>query len=229
MSDDYDRAKDEGKFDEKTGLPIQEPADVEAAKGKMAFMPFIFIILTFGIGTAIAWAVFAFGDTTKYQARIDLAKEYDGQWLMLALAIFQATLVWMNMYPMRYKAGIMSGKAGNLRANMFIYKLATDQAEEGSAVVMHSEGDLGRYNRANRSIYHYLENSLGIIASLPLSFFLFPLPTFVTLCAFCLGRIVYQLGYTAKGYGGHGPGFLLDRLATMTVSGLMIVAYYKTF
>ena len=148
---------------------------------------------------------------------------------MLALVIFQATLIWMNMYPMRFKAGIMSGKAGNLRANMFIYKLATDQAEEGSAVVMHSEGDLGRYNRANRSIYHYLENSLGIIASLPLSFFLFPLPTFVALAAFCLGRIVYQLGYTAKGYGGHGPGFLLDRLATMTVSGLMIVAYYKTF
>ena len=130
---------------------------------------------------------------------------------------------------MRFKAGIMSGKAGNLRANMFIYKLATDTAEEGSAVVMHSEGDLGRYNRANRSIYHYLENSLGIIASLPLSFFLFPLPTFVALGAFCLGRIVYQLGYTAKGYGGHGPGFLLDRLATMTISGLMVVAYYKTF
>ena len=130
---------------------------------------------------------------------------------------------------MRFKAGIMSGKAGNLRANMFIYKLATDQAEEGSAVVMHSEGDLGRYNRANRSIYHYLENSLGLIASLPLSFFLFPLPTFVALCVFCLGRIVYQLGYTAKGYGGHGPGFLLDRLSTLTVTGFMIVAYIKTF
>ena len=148
---------------------------------------------------------------------------------MLALVLFQATLIWMNMYPMRYKAGIMTGKAGNLRANMFIYKLATDTAEEGSAVVMHSEGDLGRYNRANRSIYHYLENSLGVIASLPLSFFLFPLPTFVLLCVFCLGRVVYQLGYTAKGYGGHGPGFLLDRISTLTVAGLMIVAYTKTF
>ena len=94
---------------------------------------------------------------------------------------------------------------------------------------MHEEGDLGHYNRANRSIYHFLENSLGLIAALPLSFFLFAFPTFVTLCFFCLGRIIYQIGYTGKGYGGHVIGFLFDRFATMTVAGLMILAYQKSF
>ena len=78
MTDGYDRVKDEGKFDEKTGLPIQEEAEVESQKGKMAFMPFIFTLIFFGIGTAIGFAIFTWGDTTKYEARIALAKEYDG-------------------------------------------------------------------------------------------------------------------------------------------------------
>ena len=130
---------------------------------------------------------------------------------------------------MYYKAAIMSGKAGNLRANMAIYKLATDSSEEGSAVVLQSEGDVGRYNRANRSIYHFLENSLALVASVPLAFFIFPFPTFVLIALFCFARVVYQLGYTAKGYGGHGPGYGLDRVATLTVTNLLIIAYSKTF
>ena len=44
----------------------------------MAFMPFIFTLIFFGIGTAIGFAIFTWGDTTKYEARIALAKEYDG-------------------------------------------------------------------------------------------------------------------------------------------------------
>ena len=62
-----------------------------------------------------------------------------------------------------------------------------------------------------------------------ISFFLFAFPTFVTLCCFCFGRIIYQIGYTAKGYGGHVIGFIIDRFATMTIAGLMILAYQKSF
>ena len=130
---------------------------------------------------------------------------------------------------MRFKEAVMNGKAGgaNLRANMQIYKLATDTNNEGSAVVLHTEGDLGRYNRANRSIYHFLENTLGMVISLPLSFFLFPLPTFVLVCLYSLGRIIYQVGYTNGGYGGHVWGFMCDRIAVLTIQGFMILAYTK--
>ena len=148
---------------------------------------------------------------------------------MLALVIFQYTVMHMNGYPGIFKSKIMRGNDGNLRSNMFIYKLATQQGDEGSAIVMHEDGDLGQYNRANRSIYHFMENSLSLVAALPLSFFLFAFPTFVALCFFCLGRIIYQIGYTAKGYGGHVIGFIIDRFATMTIAGLMILAYQKSF
>ena len=117
--------------------------------------------------------------------------------------------------------------AGNLRANMFIYKLATDKTEEGSAVVLHDEGDLGYYNRGNRSIYHFLENCLSFVLALPISFFTYPFPTFVCVCLYCFARIIYQIGYTRIGYGGHVPGFFLDRFTTTTIIGLLIVAYFK--
>ena len=127
---------------------------------------------------------------------------------------------------MRYKEAVMNGgAAGNLRANMFIYKLATDKSEEGSAVVLHDEDDLGRYNRGNRSIYHFLENVLPFVLAMPISFFTYPIPTFICVCLYCFGRIIYQVGYTRSGYGGHAIGFAFDRLATATIFGLLIVAY----
>ena len=58
---------------------------------------------------------------------------------------------------------------------------------------------------------------------------MFPFPTFVLFVLFCFARVIYQLGYTEKGYGGHGPGYGLDRVATLTISGLLILAYSKTF
>ena len=44
---------------------------------------------------------------------------------MLALVIFQYTVMHMNGYPGIFKGKIMRGNDGNLRSNMFIYKLAT--------------------------------------------------------------------------------------------------------
>ena len=69
----------ETRINEKTGLPIMDKPEAGTV---------IPMIVAFGLGYGIAFAIYAFGDTTKYQGRIDTAKEYDVQWLMLALAIF---------------------------------------------------------------------------------------------------------------------------------------------
>ena len=56
---------------------------------------------------------------------------------MLSIIIFQLTVIWMNLYPMRFKEAIMDGLAAeNLRSNMFIYKFATDTTEKGSSIVL---------------------------------------------------------------------------------------------
>ena len=193
MTDDhYTEAKPGQERDPQTGLPIVEEDKKDSLSTKASVMALVFPLIGTAIGYGIGYAIHRFGETEKYDERIALAKQYDMQWLLLAIIVFTLTVGWLNMYPMRFKERVMGGPgAGNLRANMFVYKLATDAPDGGSAVVLHEEGDLGRYNRGNRSIYHFLENCLPLVVSMPISFFLYPVPTFVCVCVYCLGRIVY--------------------------------------
>ena len=90
-----------------------------------------------------------------------------------------------------------------------------------------TDGDIGRYNRGNRSLTHFIENTFPIIAGLPINFYLFPLPTFVLLCAYCLGRIGHQIGYANGGWGRHALGFAISMFTSYILMGFMIIAYIK--
>ena len=134
-------------------------------------------------------------------------------------------VVILNFYPVYYKEQVMT--KGNIRANQFIYRLANEPADTSSAVVLHEDGDLGYYNRANRGIYHFLENCLPIVMTTPLGFWTYPFPTFVCICVYSFGRLLYQIGYTKSGFGGHFPGFVCDRFSTFTMIGLLAIAAWK--
>merc|ERR1719310_1517042 len=99
----------------------------------------------------------------------------------------------------------MRPNSGNVRANMFIYKIA-GEGNMKNAVIYNEDGDIGSYNRANRSVGHFLENSTPILLSIILCGFVYAMPTMVLAILFCLGRMLHQIGYSIKGYGGHGIG-----------------------
>ena len=117
--------------------------------------------------------------------------------------------------------------AGNLRANPFIYKMATQDGDEGSVITLNVEGVIGSYNRGNRSLHHFLENSLPFVISLPIVGYIFPFATFILVSLFCIGRIAHQIGYAKGGWGGHVIGFLISRIVQSVVMGLLIVVYLK--
>ena len=91
-------------------------------------------------------------------------------------------------------------------------------------MVLHAEGNVGSYNRGNRSIGHFLENCLPILTTLPVGYLVFPHATAVCLIIYSLARVAYQIGYTTIGFGAHQPGFILDRLTTFTMMGLVLIA-----
>ena len=69
-----------------TGLPII----TEEAKAKTKNVPIFMLIknlVILGVGYGIAWLVWVFGDSETYKQRIQIAKDYDGQWFMLALVV----------------------------------------------------------------------------------------------------------------------------------------------
>ena len=109
-----------------------------------------------------------------------------------------------------------------------------EASEISNIIMLHEDGDLGFYNRSNRSIYNFLEWSLGVLVILPYTSFVYPFPSFVCFIVYCLGRIVYQIGYTRygfggnAGYGGHFPGFLIQTLCGISLMGLLIIAGFKS-
>ena len=212
---------------EKTGLPQIDQDTKDMTLKKAQFGAIVAPIVTTLIGYGIAYLVYQQGDTEKFDRNLRTVKDLELHWYYAAMVVFNITIQWMNQYPMRYKEQVMKG--GNLRANMFIYRLATEDPAESSAVVLQEDGDVGRYNRANRSTYHFLENCMGFVASLPIVFFTFVKPCIVIVAVYCFGRLLHQVGYTIGGYGGHAIGFVFALLAQLTVIGLLILSCTKTF
>ena len=94
-------------------------------------------------------------------------------------------------------------------------------------MILYDTGIIGKYNRGNRSIGHFLENTLPIIITLPLGFMFFPFPAAMCFITFSIGRILYQVGLTTFGFGAHLPGFFIAAIASFTMLGLTFFAFIE--
>ena len=74
-----------------------------------------------------------------------------------------------------------------------------------------------------------MENGLTLMATLPLTLYTYTIPTMILMTIVCLGRIIYQVGYAKRGFGGHILGFMIDRLATGALNGFLLLAAFKAF
>jgi len=185
-------------------------------------------VVPVAIGFAIANGIYKYGSTDKYDKKIAGIVAEEAHWLYLAAVVFGRLVAIINMIPMVWKDRVMTMKSGNLRANMYVYKAIGDKAGE-NAVVLEDSGDLGGYNRANRSLHHMVENMGLFVVALALAGAVFPFPVFVLTCMFAIGRVMHQVGYTT-GYGGHGMGFMISNMiASNALEGLCLLVALKGF
>lgn len=175
------------------------------------------------IGLGVAVAIFKMGSTSFYETNIERLDRTQQGWVFLSAVVFSFMCAWVNNYPMLYKNMVMRMNSGNLRANMMIYKAADSQGY----TVLETEGAIGSYNRANRSLTHFTENALPQVLCMLLAGQVFPFPTFVLTVVFAVGRILHQMGYS-KGYGGHAVGFALSWLATSFLEMLVLFAALRS-
>ena len=158
-----------------------------------------------------------------------IAKLVDGEqgWTHLAAAVLALVTGWINTYPMMYKHMIMRTTSGNLRANMMIYKQSGVDASKSGYVLLETQGPVGSYNRANRSLTHFVENSIPVALLIALSGAVFPFPTFVCTVVFAVGRVLHQTAYAAIGYGPHGLGFAMSDTAKGIMMSFCLIAADK--
>ena len=120
-------------------------------------------------------------------------------------------------------------RMGNIRANMYIYKMAAENSSE-SAIVLEDKGDVGKYNRANRTLHHFLENSIPFVMQLIINSMVYPIHTFIFGACYLLGRVVYTMGYSGdKGFDGRMPGYLLQLLSGVVMVGFTVIIAFKGF
>ena len=127
-----------------------------------------FCTIPLAIGVAIACGIYKYGNTAAHDKKMAPIFADDMHWIYLSVVVFGRLVAMVNIYPMTWKAKIMRMKSGNLRSNMFIYKQVGDKAVD-NAIVLEDVGDVGGYNRANRSLHHMVENFGVFVVGLALA------------------------------------------------------------
>ena len=175
------------------------------------------------VGLGIGVLIYNYTGKEDYDKKIATGAQLELGWPCLSIFIFGYCTVWLNIFPLYYKEQMMPA-GGNIRANQFLYRQATDNDGAQSAVVLYAEGKIGSYNRGNRSIGHFLESVLPILVTLPVGYLIYPVATAIILIIYSLARVSHQIGYATVGFGAHQPGFILDRLTTFIMMGLVVMS-----
>jgi len=190
--------------------------------------PFILVVIVHVallIGTALAYGLVKLDSADKYRVKMTEISGDDRHWLFLAVVVFGRMIAYVNFFPAGYK----NHMKGNLRSNPFIYTIRGGAKDnEDNIVSFEEEGDIGKYNRANRSIHHMIENYGSFLVGFVLAGNVFPKSVFSLVCIFSLGRIAHQAGYT-QGYGKHAIGFLLSTLSIVTLEGLCLFVFLNGY
>jgi len=196
--EDYEEDKEKGlEIVPETGMPYVDAEEAEASVTKTAIAIPLMILVPRVICGGIAFLIY-YAKKDMYDLRI-AAGQNDGMgYLYLAGVAFAICVELANVFPAIYKGTVLPGNAGNLRANMIIFKV---QQPKIPYVVMEQEGNIGKYNRANRAMYHLVENGMQVLVSLLLAGRFFGEAVFVLVLIYAVARLWYQIAYTTGGYG----------------------------
>jgi len=211
-----------------TGMPYmdEDEADDKVRSSVMTFPAFLVVPRILGAGIALG---IYFMHKDRYEDRMKRqVQQFEGiGWLFLSGAVLGLLVSVANMMPTVWKAGVMPGNAGNLRANMAIYKVNhPTNGKQLPYVVMENEGRIGNYNRANRAMSHFVEYGIQVAVCILLAGLIFGEAVFVLTVIYAVTRIWYQYAYTTGGYGRelcqHGVPFMLHSVLTAPALELLV-------
>eukprot|EP00967_Tisochrysis_lutea_P114269 scaffold181954_cov36-Tisochrysis_lutea.AAC.1 len=205
-----------------SSAPARNQRSTLTSAGVIIVVTFLPLLLGWGVAELIYNVSSA---RSSYADKIAILSKYDLAWLYAAALVLSKLTALLNNLPLVFKTQALPQLPG-VRVNMFVYRLRREQPsdEEKGLVLLDDTGEAGRYNRANRSLAHFVETSLPLMMAVPLAGFVFPRSTFVIVVLLTLGRIAHMMGYVMKGYGGHSPGFAVVSLCCAILDGMLLCA-----
>lgn len=189
-------------------------------------IPLVVLFLTPVLSVALTFPIMALHHKPSLELSCQVIAKYRLGYVYLAAFLFATLTGWLNLYPIVHKEKLKL--KGNIRANMQIFKVLSAD-DNGKVVVLEEEGPVGEYNRANRSLFHFIENMPSfLVCMFPAGFFM-PEVTLCLTILYVTGRVLHQRGYV-QGYGSHALGFGMAMLADILVRGIVLWgAYAKWF
>lgn len=204
------------------GIPLKS---VYPEKPSVPVLYTMFTIIPGAIGLAIAYAIITYASSTESQsaadAKLSLLATYDLGWLYLGIF-----LVKLLQLPI----GIILGEARKASKvnvpDQHVYKVMGSEGSQLGYVLMETEDDLGKFNRAQRALQNYHEQFPTMMLQYVAASFVWPFETFGCIAIWSVSCVLSASGYVESANGrmkGRLPGYF----AAATVQGLVLIAAYK--
>lgn len=186
----------------------------------------MFTIIPGAIGLAIAYAVITYASSAESQsaadAKLGLLAAYDLGWLYLGIF-----LVKLLQLPIAIILG-EARKASKVNVpDQHVYKVMGSSGESQLGyVLMETEDDLGKFNRAQRALQNYHEQFPTMMLQYVAAGFVWPFETFGCIAIWSVSSVLSASGYVESANGrmrGRLPGYF----AAATIQGLVLIAAYK--
>eukprot|EP01065_Artemidia_motanka_P020285 TRINITY_DN242_c0_g1_i2.p1 TRINITY_DN242_c0_g1~~TRINITY_DN242_c0_g1_i2.p1 ORF type:complete len:235 (+),score=89.01 TRINITY_DN242_c0_g1_i2:65-706(+) len=178
-------------------------------------------IMFAGIGIGAAFGIYqtdkdTYDDKIKLLAAMDLQYLYLGFWLMR----WGFFLLLLNSVAAR-RAALVNPP------DQHVYEVYGDKAASGYVTFV-KDGVIGRFNRAQRSVFNYLEPIPFVLASFVLGGFVMPAAAMIVGIVFTVVRIGNAIGYTSSTQGRF-PGLVLGNVCWFILDGMVFVSMVKAF
>jgi uncharacterized membrane protein YecN with MAPEG domain len=202
------------------GLP--QRSDLAKIPGRVLLFYATLNSIFLGIGVGSACLIDRYLPDSKVESKIRLLADYDLGWLYLAVFL-------LKFVPNAINA-VVAARRKEARANnpdQHVYRVYTAPGAPALPyVLMETEGDVGRFNRAQRAAGNYLEYLPGQLATSLLAGFVYPLPVFIVSVIYVVSRITMTLRYSEEAKG-RTPSYATSRIVAVVVDGLLLLAAFK--
>eukprot|EP00281_Chroomonas_sp_CCMP1168_P030526 CAMPEP_0206241808 /NCGR_PEP_ID=MMETSP0047_2-20121206/16704_1 /ASSEMBLY_ACC=CAM_ASM_000192 /TAXON_ID=195065 /ORGANISM="Chroomonas mesostigmatica_cf, Strain CCMP1168" /LENGTH=211 /DNA_ID=CAMNT_0053666751 /DNA_START=27 /DNA_END=662 /DNA_ORIENTATION=+ len=170
------------------------------------------------VGGAIAYAVYTYGNTAKYDAKMVVVKGLDLGWLYAGLLAFKVGGIVLQMM-----LGVARKESKVAPPDQHVYQ----GYGESKYTLMVQEGAHGRFNRAQRAWCNYLEQQPYFLAMFVLNGFVYPFETFCMACGWLASRSIGALGYIKSADDRMG-GNLLGMVISSTMECMIALTAFRT-
>lgn len=197
------------------GLPeVWSEAKMFGAPEKIPMMGAFMTFMESAIGFGIASAIHTFGATAKYEAKVAILASMELKPLYLIPPLFYL----LGNFAV-FNAVIYRCMAPCNAPNQYIYKVMN---KSEPYVMLEEEGDVGKFNRAQRAYNNIGEFAPLVLSTTLLGGFVYPFPMTVAFGVYCVLRMMYCTGYSADAEG-RGFGFgTSQHLVFPTMLGLVL-------